>query len=316
MKYDPIVSVVMPLYNKRPYVKRAIESVRQQTFTRWELIIIDDGSTDGSSSEIPKHDQRIRLFQQANTGPSAARNHGIRMAQGEFVAFLDADDCYRPQKLEVEMELLKKNNMAQWMISAGEHESEKGVKQFSIRDIDGEQIDGPPKVFDNAFTQLSISGWPVDGFCIKKQLLERLGGFRESMRYLEITDLQIRCALEQPRVIVFSSPLYRVVDVPESASKISSHRLEALRQMGEALSELANDYPEYSNILASKARKQLLSYVSSMIRSGENAAARRYLARKYPYSHDTKWRKLYVLSCLPNSVLKRYLSIRTSTDAN
>lgn len=85
-----LVSVVMPVYNKRPYVKRAINSVREQTFTDWELIIVDDGSTDDSMAEIPRDDKRIRLFQQSNAGPGTARNNGIRKARGEFVTFLDA----------------------------------------------------------------------------------------------------------------------------------------------------------------------------------------------------------------------------------
>ena len=82
----------MPLYNKRAYVRRAIESIQKQTFCNWELIIIDDGSIDGSSEEIPKSDKRIRLYHPNNSGPSAARNKGIREAKGHFVTFLDADD--------------------------------------------------------------------------------------------------------------------------------------------------------------------------------------------------------------------------------
>ena len=95
-----MVSVIIPLYNKRSYVRRAIKSVREQKFPNWELIIIDDGSTEGSASEIPTDDGRIRVLEQENAGPAAARNRGIRNARGEFVAFLDADDYYYPQKLE------------------------------------------------------------------------------------------------------------------------------------------------------------------------------------------------------------------------
>ena len=78
MTTHPFISVIMPLYNKRPYVRRAIHSVQKQTFTDWELIIVDDGSTDDSPTEIPQNEPRIRFFQQANAGPAAARNHGIR----------------------------------------------------------------------------------------------------------------------------------------------------------------------------------------------------------------------------------------------
>jgi glycosyltransferase involved in cell wall biosynthesis len=70
----------MPLYNKRDYVRRAIDSVVNQTFTEWELVIVDDGSTDGSASKIPGDDPRLRLYRQTNAGPAAARNRGISMA--------------------------------------------------------------------------------------------------------------------------------------------------------------------------------------------------------------------------------------------
>ena len=105
----PLFSVIMPLFNKRDYVLRAIKSVQNQTYGNWELIIIDDGSTDGSTKIIPQNEARIRLYQQQNKGPGAARNKGIEVASGQYVTFLDADDCFFPNKLEVESDLLLKN---------------------------------------------------------------------------------------------------------------------------------------------------------------------------------------------------------------
>src|SRR5271157_4444878 len=98
----PLVSVIMPLYNKRPYVERSIESISSQTYSNWELIIVDDGSTDGSADVVPRDDRRIKLLRQANSGPGAARNRGTEMASGDYLAFIDADDCYYPFKLEHE----------------------------------------------------------------------------------------------------------------------------------------------------------------------------------------------------------------------
>ena len=92
METLPIISVIMPLYNKRHYVKRAIESIQKQTLTDWELIIVDDGSTDGSTDEVPQNDSRIQMIHQENKGPGAARNRGIRMASGKFITFIDADN--------------------------------------------------------------------------------------------------------------------------------------------------------------------------------------------------------------------------------
>lgn len=94
---NPRFSVVMPLYNKADYVANAIESVLSQTGHEIEIVVVDDGSTDGSADIVGTlKDPRIRLLRQDNSGVSAARNVGIRAAQGEFIAFLDADDYYLP----------------------------------------------------------------------------------------------------------------------------------------------------------------------------------------------------------------------------
>jgi glycosyltransferase involved in cell wall biosynthesis len=87
------VSVIIPLFNKAPYIERALESVASQTFRDFELIVVDDGSTDDSTARVEKFsDPRLRLIRQENAGPGSARNRGLREAKGEFVAFLDADD--------------------------------------------------------------------------------------------------------------------------------------------------------------------------------------------------------------------------------
>lgn len=94
-------SVVIPVYNKERYIRRSIDSVLQQTFSDFELVIVDDGSTDQSSNIIRAcNDSRVRFFQQANSGVSAARNRGISESRSLWVSFLDADDEYLPDFLQ------------------------------------------------------------------------------------------------------------------------------------------------------------------------------------------------------------------------
>src|SRR3954469_10712247 len=97
----PKITVIIPLYNKAAYIKRALDSVLAQTFSGFELIVIDDGSTDGGGAIVARcDDPRVRLIRQENAGPAQARNHGIDEASGELVAFLDADDEWMPRYLE------------------------------------------------------------------------------------------------------------------------------------------------------------------------------------------------------------------------
>jgi glycosyltransferase involved in cell wall biosynthesis len=93
MKSTPLVSVIMPVYNAENYVAMAIQSVEDQTYENWELLIVDDGSTDNSKSVILEFkDPRVKYFSQVNTGVSAARNTGLLNRKGEYICFLDADD--------------------------------------------------------------------------------------------------------------------------------------------------------------------------------------------------------------------------------
>jgi glycosyltransferase involved in cell wall biosynthesis len=107
---SPIVSVIMPLYNARPYVAKAIDSILKQTFSDFEFIIVDDGSMDGSAEvaqRFAKRDQRIRFVRQSNAGVSAASNRGLALARGEFIARMDHDDISVPTRLEQQVAYLR-----------------------------------------------------------------------------------------------------------------------------------------------------------------------------------------------------------------
>lgn len=111
---DGLVSIVVPVYKVEAYVERTILSVKRQTYTDWELVMVDDCSPDNSSEVIKKYiqsDSRIKYFKQSkNYGAAAARNRGLAEARGQYIAFLDADDMWDPEKLEYQLKLMKENN--------------------------------------------------------------------------------------------------------------------------------------------------------------------------------------------------------------
>lgn len=98
-----LVSVIIPTYNSGTFLAAAINSVLDQSYQPVEIIVIDDGSTDDSAAIAQQCGPTIQLVKQPNAGPAAARNHGVALAQGEWLAFLDADDWWHPQKLEKQM---------------------------------------------------------------------------------------------------------------------------------------------------------------------------------------------------------------------
>lgn len=107
MTEAPLVSVIVPFFNRGAWLREAVESVLAQTEPRWELILVDDGSTDPACLVNPTGDPRVRLVRQPNRGPAAARNHGIELARGRYVAFLDSDDRFAPGKLEAQLGLME-----------------------------------------------------------------------------------------------------------------------------------------------------------------------------------------------------------------
>lgn len=111
-----MVSIITPLYNSKEYFQKTYESVISQTFSDWEWIIVEDHSTDGSLNQIQnliKNDKRITLLRtEKNSGAAIARNLGIEQAKGRYIAFLDADDLFKPEKLEKQIKFMEKNGYA------------------------------------------------------------------------------------------------------------------------------------------------------------------------------------------------------------
>jgi glycosyltransferase involved in cell wall biosynthesis len=99
----PLVSCILPVFNCERYLAEALDSVFAQDYRPLEIVVVDDGSTDGTPAVIAAYSDRLRAIRQDNAGPSAARNQGIRIARGEFIAFIDADDRWHPQKLARQM---------------------------------------------------------------------------------------------------------------------------------------------------------------------------------------------------------------------
>ena len=99
----PLVSCVIPVFNGERHVREAIDSVLAQTHRPIEIVVVDDGSTDGTADAVRLYGDQVRYAHQANAGPPAARNHGLALARGDFVAFLDADDRWLPEKLAVQL---------------------------------------------------------------------------------------------------------------------------------------------------------------------------------------------------------------------
>lgn len=173
-----MISVVIPLYNKEKSIASTLRTVLNQTFSDYEIVIVNDGSTDGSVEEIEKvQDDRIRLVHQPNAGVSAARNRGIEEAKGELIAFLDADDEWKPEYLAT-----------QYQLSLKYPECSVFACNYEFRDVEGKVtptiirkllFTGEDGILSNYFEVASCSHPPLwtSAVMVKKQAMQAIGGF-------------------------------------------------------------------------------------------------------------------------------------------
>jgi glycosyltransferase involved in cell wall biosynthesis len=182
------ISAVIPAHNASPFLAETIESILAQTFEEWELLIIDDGSKD-NTAEIAKSysqkDSRIQLVQQINKGVSAARNVGVQLTQGQFIAFLDADDRWLPEKLATHLEHLKLN-------------PEVGVSFGRVEFI---SYDGKPTglIASARLTNLKAEHFlynnptiTTSNLVVRREIFQQLPGFDPDMSYSEDIDWLFR----------------------------------------------------------------------------------------------------------------------------
>lgn len=116
----PLISVIMPVYNVENFVKRAFDSMIHQTYQNIEILVIDDGSIDGTSKicdDYAKKDSRIHIVKQKNAGAAAARNHGMRLAKGEYILFMDSDDTMHPKTIEILYQMVTENKVNLGMVN-------------------------------------------------------------------------------------------------------------------------------------------------------------------------------------------------------
>jgi glycosyltransferase involved in cell wall biosynthesis len=189
----PTVSVVMPTFNRLEHLRAAIASVHVQTFEDWELIVVDDGSDDATREHLRSvQHPRTTVVLEPHTGvPATARNRGIALARGRYIAFLDSDDCWAPSKLERQLELMRAAPARRWSYTA-------------VRRID----DSGRALAPSRVAWVPYSGWilkhvlNVDAqiamptVMAEAAFVRELGGFDEQLRMIEDYDLWARMAMK------------------------------------------------------------------------------------------------------------------------
>lgn len=239
----PKVSVIIPTYNCEKYICEAIDSVLNQTFQDFEIIVVNDGSTDNTKDVLAKYNGRIRYFYQENKGVSSARNMGIKEANGEYIAFLDSDDMWLKDKLKTQVKILDSRSEVTLVYGRAKRIDQHGI----VLDIKPTYpaIDAEGLLEGNRISTMTVMA--------RKACFEEVGLFDKTIIVGEDTDMWIRIALRYK--IVFLNEIQAIYRF--HGGNISNNMEEAYKGHIKILKKLF--FQEVVNQFSKKNLKNLLS---------------------------------------------------------
>ena len=272
-KKNPLVSVIIPTYNRGWILKEAINSVLAQDFTDFELIVVDDGSTDNTQDILSSYKEDIVVLMQDNKGVSSARNRGIVSASGQFIAFLDSDDLWLSQKLSTQVDFFKANPDAliyqteeKWIRNGIRVNPKKRHKKLT------------GDIFEPSLYLCLVS---TSAVMIKHSLFEKTGMFDESLPACEDYDMWLRISCRYP-VYLIDTPLIIKRgghdDQLSRSSGLDRHRIQSLKKIIEsnlltdkqamaAVNVLKEKCDIYANGCLKRGRKDKALYYNDLAES-------------------------------------------------
>ena len=177
----PLISCIVPVFNGERYLAEAVKSILRQSYRSVKIIVIDDGSTDGTPTVINQFEQQVRYLRQPNAGPAAARNLGLTIAEGEFVAFLDADDLWHPEKLQRQMARFEASPELDYCITH--------VQNFWIPEL----IEEEARFRDHRISR-PLPGYSTGTLLARRALFSTVGQFNPAIKHADDTEWFLRAA--------------------------------------------------------------------------------------------------------------------------
>ncbi|SDZ46632.1 Glycosyltransferase involved in cell wall bisynthesis [Evansella caseinilytica] len=285
------VSVIIPTHNRAKLVKKAVESVLNQTYKNLEIIVVSDGSTDDTDfviNECKKSDQRIKYISyHPAKGGNIARNIGIKNAKGEFMAFLDDDDEWMPEKLELQIQEMKKNPKIGLVYTGVEIIYDKeNIKYYSSPEKQGDLSE-----------EILITNYigTTSSVMIKGELIKEIGMFDESLKALQDYDLWIRTC-QKTQVAAVAKPLVKYFNYT-----LNKQISDDINKYENAIEYIDNKYVDLYSIASEEIRKQhqhsmTMLIVNKALRNKNAKMARVYLRNSLLQQPNLKDISMYLLS--------------------
>lgn len=275
------VSVIIPTYNRRDYVQEAIDSVLAQTYTDYEIIVIDDGSTDDTGDVLPvRYGDRIHYEWQENQGESVARNRGIELAQGEYIAFLDSDDLWLPEKLAKQVVFLETHPDAGSVICQGIVIDESGCPKPDHLPL-GANL-RPEDLALDALLCIGTIPAPSSMLLVRHDIVSQSGGFDPAICYGEDWDFSIRLRFRAP-IAKIDEPLCYIRYHLNSQwrlktwDKIEPTLKDRLRTIEKGFALVDATVPRYRDLRQRVVAREYTDAAMAALAWGEYATARDWL---------------------------------------
>ena len=310
----PKVSVIIPAYNAEKYIAETLDSVLNQTYSDYEVIIVDDGSKDKTVSIIKqyqaKYPEKVGLIQKENGGPASARNMGIRTAIGEYIAFIDADDLWLPEKLEKQIKCFEAQP------------SEVGMVYTDAKKFDGDGIWTLPEKYRHNY----IEGWiykdllkanfiPNQSVIVRKRCFEKTGLFDESIELISMEDYEMWLRIAKDwKISFFNETLSLYREQAQGISKKFESSLTAGIRLLEKHSKLVTGNSYLEETVKSTLAQRLYNFGYFYLREGCKAAARDMFSRSLEIRFKLKILFMKMATFVPfqalnmlNKLLKTFL---------
>ena len=263
----PRVSVIIPTYNRARQVCAAVDSVRAQTFGDFELIVVNDGSTDDTAERLRVYDAGLKVLAQPNRGVAAARNAGVKAARGGLLAFLDSDDLWLPHKLQAQVDFFADNPSAMW-----QQTEETWLRNGRRVNPKKRHAKLGGRIFKESLELCLVSPSAV---MLRRRVLDEMGLFDESLPACEDYDLWLRILTRYP---VYLDPRPGIIkhgghkDQLSAVPGLDEYRIKSLLKIAQTHALAANDRAALEETLKRKS----LIFAQGCQKRGKNAQAAYY----------------------------------------
>lgn len=305
MYSKPRVSVIVPAYNVSNYIEASLTSLKKQKLTEFEVLVVDDGSTDDTAAIVERFiegDSRFKLLKKPNGGLSSARNHGIMHAQSDYIALLDADDLYHNEKLKSHIDLLEKRPDIGVVYSASRAIREDGDSTLIT-------ISGKP-IYKDTLLALLCKNFVGHGSnaVFRKIIFDEIGGFDESLRscedldyWLRITDTRKWQFLRIPKILCY----YRV-----RPSGLSFNVTQMQQTQSRVMKAAYDRCPELVGPMIPTAKAYMFRYLARLaLASGDVSSSKKFIDQAWSQNSSIfyrDFRSLITLIAIKFSPISQY----------